>query len=904
MTHLNCTRWLTLLAATAMCAGTVWLPALARGAPASEDLVCHRLELRSNGEVQTWEENGVKVFVAPEGAQITQGPVRLCAPRMVVWFDRKESQKPEVRAATVTVYAEGVGRGGVEPDVPVNLIRGGKVTRHGAVFRSFRSRVAFLRDCPLSAPRGKKRPPLYARAVALTSGQTRPFTRKRLPELKVAPAIEEHTILAEETHAFYDKETQKATVVYLGDVRYTYGNLHLEADAAVVWIDTSEGKERREIYLQDNVRLSRSGEAPVPVEALELGQRFQSMRADQVFISPGRQRALALNAELRVNPKEGTQEDVFVLTGEEVYVLDSENLYVRKGSFTHCPFGHPHYRITGRRARVISQKPSVFLAAWDTRLELGKEGASTPLLPFIGADLTTDAFLLRRLSVGNSGRFGSFVKTTWMPGDLGLRLPSVEEWELNLDYYSDRGPAVGTQLEYHAGGQLGPTHTGDLMAYYVNDKAEEDSLDLAVPFQNRGRFHLRHRTRWSRHWRTDLEYYYLSDRGFRNEFFQDDFEREKPPESYASLRYLKNSTWAALTFKKQVNDFLTQVQESPVLEVCWVGVPFGRLIYEGGVQAGQYELERSKFSAQPDPPALLRAYTAHRMSVPFSLGSLRLDPFVDAVAGAAEEGAREGTSWSGATHRAGAGAGLNLSSTFQRSYELKSALLNLNRLRHVVIPHVRSETFSASGDGSEEFIQMDEVDAIDDRNQLSAGIRQRFQTKRGGPGKWRTVDLIELDTDYVHRSSDSVAFTGDRSFVELDLIVRPSDRLSLHSLDNRLSLSGKTNIYNLGLSLQASPATALTLDFDSISRISSCVSLDLVQRLSDRWYASFCEKYEFNSEGEGDNENLETRISLLRLFHKWRLDLGFEHDESHDDFAVTFRFAPIRSALDPLRSPM
>ncbi|MHC4481291.1 MAG: hypothetical protein ACYS1C_10040, partial [Planctomycetota bacterium] len=84
------------------------VPCAARSRFVEGDYDYDILYLESHGRVVTWEEAGSRVFIALRGAVIRQGPVRLAAPRMVVWFDKAESARPDVRAARVRVYAQGL----------------------------------------------------------------------------------------------------------------------------------------------------------------------------------------------------------------------------------------------------------------------------------------------------------------------------------------------------------------------------------------------------------------------------------------------------------------------------------------------------------------------------------------------------------------------------------------------------------------------------------------------------------------------------------------------------------------------------------------------------------------------------------------------------------------------------
>ncbi|MHC4593304.1 MAG: hypothetical protein ACYS8L_11535, partial [Planctomycetota bacterium] len=146
------------------------VPCSARSKFVERDHDYEILRLEGRSRVVTWEQKGVRVFIATKGAMIRQGRVRLTAPSMVVWFDKALSARPGVRAARVRVYAEGIQGPAGRGRRPVRLVEGRKVRECGAILMEFTSTMSFVWDCPLNRSQTPVPSSLFATAEARTKG--------------------------------------------------------------------------------------------------------------------------------------------------------------------------------------------------------------------------------------------------------------------------------------------------------------------------------------------------------------------------------------------------------------------------------------------------------------------------------------------------------------------------------------------------------------------------------------------------------------------------------------------------------------------------------------------------------------------------------------------------------------
>jgi hypothetical protein len=92
----------------------------------------------------------------------------------------------------------------------------------------------------------------------------------------------------------------------------------------------------------------------------------------------------------------------------------------------------------------------------------------------------------------------------------------------------------------------------------------------------------------------------------------------------------------------------------------------------------------------------------------------------------------------------------------QRVFDsVDSSILDIHRIRHIIEPNA---TVWYSGTSIEEGdlpVYDKEVEQLVDGGMTRIGITQTFQTQRGGPGQWHSVDLLTLSTDFVFSSNDA-----------------------------------------------------------------------------------------------------------------------------------------------------
>src|SRR5262249_1652039 len=128
---------------------------------------------------------------------------------------------------------------------------------------------------------------------------------------------------------------------------------------------------------------------------------------------------------------------------------------------------------------------------------------------------------LKDLRLENSSGSGTAFKTTWnMYGLLGVQRPEGSSADLALDWYFDRGPAVGSELSWQDA-----TAQGGILAYLV---PQDNGRDLLVTgakkdhdHETRGIITGEHRVALSDTWTLFAEGSYISDETFVDGFFDE-----------------------------------------------------------------------------------------------------------------------------------------------------------------------------------------------------------------------------------------------------------------------------------------------------------------------------------------------------------------------------------------------
>jgi len=530
------------------------------------------------------------------------------------------------------------------------------------------------------------------------------------------------------------EEGNLTTLILIGDVVVKQPQFLLTADAAVVWI-LEDTEKRTTMYAEGEVRLVRD-------KTILTGK---SMCLDLT-----RNRAEILDAAMRLQTDTGS---MLIVRGKRFIQRDKDTLEAEGVTASNATFGDSNMRITAKHLLVREGRHAT---SQHTALKVGP----VPLFytPLLYKDLKHT--LIRSVDAGHSDLFGYYTTV-----DLGFRLNDHATLLFDTDYYEYRGTGWGADLDYRM-----PSGKGYLDTYFLSDHRNlPDSFlddarqaqglgpnEMPVPLDEtqsaRKRVHWVHHQRLPHGWFFDGEIFYLSDRRFQQEFFEDEYHNGKTPES--NLLLIRN--WDHYQFsvlaKPKLNHFQTQTEYLPKIGLDINTMPFfnGRMLYDATSQVAWVSRDFDNDDKTLEDYNTMRMDAFNKVSLPFSAGFLGLEPF----------GALR-TTWYG-NRDASAGNtdddifrmvgeyGINAGTEFFRVYDVDFPALNMRGMRHLIQPVVTFQSILRPSVPKDDLLQFDTIDEIEQIDVVRLNIRNVLETKlhhRDSEQRWPFV-VLDFRADF------------------------------------------------------------------------------------------------------------------------------------------------------------
>ncbi|MCP3903398.1 MAG: LPS assembly protein LptD [Planctomycetes bacterium] len=545
---------------------------------------------------------------------------------------------------------------------------------------------------------------------------------------------------------------------------------------------------------------------------------------------------------------------------------------------------------------------------------------------------------LRGLSIGVSDNDGVRIETRWnFLSLLDFERPPGVDATLKLDGFTKRGPAAGLDVTYTR-----DSGTGRLDLYGIYDDGTDltsSGVDVQHDEEMRGVALWEHQMDLGRNWSLQAQGSYISDPSFISTWRERDFVNRREYETGFSLKHQRDNTAITLTTQYDVNDFISNdyllasaaytVDRTP--EGSWrtYGRPWfnENMTYSGEMRTGRVRLvfEESApfqlgvppaaFGVGPTTPissALLaqglrskwvyRFDSRHELAWPMKYGALQVTPFVVGRMTAYDD---DFTEFSGKDDKARAfgAAGLRLNTQFQRvDNSVESQLFDLHRLRHIIEPSLTVWVGASDVDQSDLPVYDLGVESLATGGVVRLGLRNTWQTQRGGPGRWRSVDVLTLNTDVVFHSNDTNKESPTPQFFDY----RPEysqmgDHVATSGvlrLSDTFIVSGEGTIDidesaiargAIGAELQHSPLLSTFVEYRYIDASDhQLLGVGWNYQISKKYKVAFWPQWDFDAD-----EFRYVTLNVVRSFPDFDMSFLVSHDEIRDDttFGASLKLA-------------
>ena len=927
--------------------------------------VSETLDLSAKSAV-TWTADGASVVELNGPVKIQLDHATATADGAVVWLSAVDPDDLDIQAARIALIGHAdlktglAGRGGNR--LFVNAIVRSQGIRISADDRAARddSNSALYREAgalKLLQPPPPAPPATRAGPVVATLPTTRPRKQPSSPPNAIAPIDFEARNLQTTTADDGTVAIVLTDGVKLAQSRPNNDFIELSADRAVLYtslknlreLAQSGGRRRgREIivaaYLEGDVRIDFVGARPgTPEQRLTANRVYYEFATDRAVLTdaivhttdPLRQLPLIARSRAVRQLSQGEFDTQGTQLSTSYFAVPSYSLAADKLYLRTEPTGDPNIG-----DQVYFRAQDVSLQAFDVPFFFwpGMSGEMSRGLP------------LRGLGGGNSHDFGAFFNSVWGLFETAGQLPPRDiDVNYRLDYFSKRGPAAGLNASY-GGGFLAdadrkPTDfTGQFRSYFVYDSGRDTLGDVyRTTVRNNEESTLRGQVLWEHqqffpdNWQAQARLGWTSDATFMEQWFRNDFQDGSPRDIVGYLKHQDGSEAFTVGVVWQPSNLVTtsnqqqeqfEVDRLPEAGYFREGEDLGDVLTLYSENTGEglhFSKSRDTLIGQgfvppnvaPGLPAqgytgqtsrvVFRADSRQELDFPMSAGPLRVDPYV----------VGRYTQYSDSPHssevaRGLVGAGARFTTELWKvDPTFENNLLDLHQIRHVIEPEINLFTSAMNVQRNDVFVFDPEVDAISDISAAQFALHQRWQTKRGGPGNWRSVDVFSLNLE-VNTFANKPPHKGATNYINpydfrgLYFASYPEESVTRNSFnadaswrlnDNTVLLGDMT--YNLDRgNLQTLSVGALVRRDERLSYfIGNRYIADLASNITSvHLDYQFSPKYTFDVDQEFDftqGKNVYSSLAILRTFDTFVMAVRYYYDETTSENSFSFNIFPI-----------
>ena len=591
-------------------------------------------------------------------------------------------------------------------------------------------------------------------------------------------------------------------------------------------------------------------------------------------------------------------------------------------------------------------------------------------LPYAAGSMTDRGSPLREIGIGNSSTRGFSIESEWgLFETLGQLPPNGLDLSYRVDYFTERGFGLGFNGKYQ-GGYIKETtkqawdFSGDFKSYFLPHDTGEDNLGrnrVRIPDEGdvshptfRGYALWEHQHFFPEDWQIQVRAGWVSDPTFLEYWRPAQFDDGLPTDASVYLKRQRDTEALTLLLQVQPSDLVTtsdslqettsgiefidagvarpfEVEHLPELGYRRIGDSFlddsltffsdntlaGVHMNASGDTLADYGFRNARNGGTR--PAVLpgipsqgqTGYTSdwvyrgdfrQEIDWPIQFDQVKVVPYVmgrytvysDSIDG-------------GSLHRLFTGGGVRATTAFWKTDDsFESKFFDIHRLRHVIEPGVNLFTSVQNKDRSDIYIFEEPIDDVRDVSAVQLAVMQQWQTKRGGPGNWRSVDFFTLN---VEANFFSNAPDGDqlppKGFRGIFFNSRPENSVPRNSLnaDALWRISDTTVIlsdlsHNLdeqelatasvGMAVQRDVRTSWYTGVRYIGQVNSTIaSFAMNYQLSTKYSFAVGQSVELS-----DRRADQTSFTVIRKFDRFFLTLQMYRDYVNDESGFRFGIYP------------
>lgn len=709
----------------------------------------------------------------------------------------------------------------------------------------------------------------------------------------------------------------------------TPGRINALAEGAALSVDDVTG-----IYLEGDVYVDGSDDRGRPY----------AMRSPRVYYDVKHRRALLVDAVFWTHDEQRGL--TLYLRAEALRQEARSQFSATKATLSNTAFARPHLGIgvSSLTVRLRDRKDGSGSRTLVDARNLVLRAADVPFFywPIFYGD--PNAIPIRGVAFQNSNATGGVISTQWDALALsGIDAPEGVDANLLLDAYFDRGLGIGIDASVNR-----QDRSGRLFAYGL---PEDNGTDLLGPGtkvdrdgQTRSLLAAEYRQDVDRHWSYWLEGWHASDPALIDALFEHEARTHREFRNGAVLTRRQGNSLLRLEAAGQFDDFVPNqyllqtpgytTEKLPEAAFFQTGVDLmgddapGLATYNAeyrvsrirlslidpdarqfgfdnlnkannafGILPGQSLADRLRAEGYTESP-VHRFDTRHEVSMQLAAGPVNVTPFAVARLTAYDDSFADFSPDESDRERLWGAAGVTLSTSIVNVHDdFNSQLLDAHRLRHVVEPSLTLWHAGSTVDRVHLPVYDEDVEGIGEGTAIVLGLDQTVQTQRGGPGRWRSIDLFQHssrlmiasdDVDIEGRSLRLVEFRPELSnfgdFFQTDATWRVTETLALtggwvYDLERHESARG-----NAGFIIQHAADFSLWAETRFIDALDSTYfSAGTRQRLTPKYLVVTSATYDSRSDQiQALNAEVERAYPNIDL----ALGLSFNNITSDTSFGI------------------